>query len=227
MFGSTNFAHQETPSHERHQGSHVMVLEGSEANWQAEQRSFQFNQVQHMAPADPELVIQYTLRGRMEELKEYLYQYPEAIDLKDGRNGNVAIHLAASKGNLPLMNFLVSKGANLNIQDMFGNTALHYATDKARKEMVLFLLNSGARINMQDYKGNSPLHLAAAHDDFEMVTYTTNPRASYIYIIHTYIRTYVHTHIQTCIGNTHTHTYTNTNRSNFCFSKMPTQNYLI
>ena len=122
-----------------------------------------------LPPVDPDYVIECTLRGKIEDLKEYLYNYPEAVDLKDKRNGNVPIHLAASKGNLPLTNFLVSKGANLNIQDIFGNTALHYATDKSRKEMVLFLLNNGARINVQDFKGNSCLHIAARNDDFDMV----------------------------------------------------------
>lgn len=140
------------------------------ASWKTTERQFQFAKPpSDLPPPDPDLAIMYALRGKMEELKEYVFIYPEVVDLKDKRNGNVAMHLAASKGNIPLINFLISRGANMNIQDSFGNSPLHYAVDKSRKETVLFLLNNGSRINLQDYKGNSPLAVACSHDDYDMV----------------------------------------------------------
>ena len=133
-------------------------------------RTFQFAPAKpDLPPVDPELAIQYALRGKIDDLKQYVVFYPEVVDMKDQRNGNVALHLAASKGNIPLCAFLFQRGANMNIQDSFGNSALHYATDKSRKDTILFLLNNGARVNIQDYKGNSPLHVACMHDDHDMV----------------------------------------------------------
>lgn len=132
-------------------------------------REFQFAKpTTALPPVDPTIPITYALRGKIEELKEYIWNYPEVIDMKDHKNGNVAIHLAASRGNIPLIEFLFNSGANMNIQDSFGNSALHYAVDKSRKETILYLINHGARINIQDYKGNAPLHIACQHDDFEM-----------------------------------------------------------
>ena len=89
--------------------------------------------------------------------------------MKDPINGNVALHVGSSKGNIPLVMLLIEKGANINIPDVHGNTALHYAVDRSRRETVLCLLKYGAIINFQDYKGNSPLHVACVNNDIEMV----------------------------------------------------------
>jgi hypothetical protein len=146
-----------------------MSYEQSKSYASTKRSDFQFAKpVPVLPPVDRDLAISYILRNKIEEFKEYVYHYPEVIDMKDVKNGNAAVHLAASKGNIPLIQFLLQRGANMNIQDYFGNSSLHYAVDKSRKDTILFLLNSGARINIQDFKGNSPLHIACVHDDFEI-----------------------------------------------------------
>jgi hypothetical protein len=105
----------------KHQGSNVMQLEPSTQSWVSTERRFKFQQpLPDLPPVDPDLVTQFTLRGKIEDLKEYIHLYPEVVDMKDKRNGNVAIHIASSRGNMAILNFLLSKGANFNIQDMFG-----------------------------------------------------------------------------------------------------------
>ncbi len=42
-------------------------------------------------------------------------------------NGRTALHLAAQRGSLDLVNFLLGQGADLTIKDIFGNTALNLA----------------------------------------------------------------------------------------------------
>ena len=139
-------------------------------NYEVKKREFQFAKpIPDLPPVDVDLAIKYCLRYKVKELKEYITYYPEVLDMKDTKNGNVVLHIAASKGHVQLMAYFVKQGANMNSQDIWGNTALHYAVDKSRKEAVMFLLNNGARINMQDFKGNSALHVACTNDDFDLV----------------------------------------------------------
>jgi ankyrin repeat protein len=56
----------------------------------------------------------------------YQDQRPAALYVPSGRT---LLHYAASNGHLDVLEFLASKGANLNIQDSAGRTALHYAVD--------------------------------------------------------------------------------------------------
>lgn len=96
-------------------------------------------------------------------------KHPNIINVKDETNGNVALHVAASKNNVPMLELLVRKGADIDIQDIFGNAPIHYAVDKERKETTQALIKHGVRINIQDYKGNSPLHNACATGNLEIV----------------------------------------------------------
>jgi ankyrin repeat protein len=49
------------------------------------------------------------------------------------------LHLAAMKGNMDTVQFLVSKGASVNARDMNGTTPLDYAGLYGRKEVVEYL----------------------------------------------------------------------------------------
>lgn len=118
---------------------------------------------------NPDIAIKFAIRGHLNELKDYVSFFPDVVDARDPAHGNVILHVASSKGNIPLIMFLIQQGANINIPDMHGNTALHYAVDRSRKDAILCLLNNGAIVNQQDYKGNSPIHVACVNNDFEMV----------------------------------------------------------
>jgi len=93
----------------------------------------------------------------------------DAVNLAEEENGNVPLHVAASKGNFALVRLLLKRGAKIDIQDIFGNAALHYACDKAQKDVVAYLLREGADKDLNDNRGNSPLHHAAAADSMVVV----------------------------------------------------------
>ena len=84
--------------------------------------------------------------------------------MKDER-GNVTMHVAASRGLLEMMAFLIRKGANIDIQDIYGNTPLLYAIDKNQVDAVELLIKNGANVHITDFRGNSPLHSACSQNN--------------------------------------------------------------
>ncbi len=67
-------------------------------------------------------------------------QDPEVNLTKVDNNGDTALHLAAMKGNIPIIEFLLKKGANINAKDKFGATPLHLAAISGYTDSVKVLL---------------------------------------------------------------------------------------
>jgi ankyrin repeat protein len=92
-------------------------------------------------------------------------------DITDDR-GSKALAIAAKKGNLELVSFLIEMGANPNPQDTSTcYPALLEATSRDDKEMVRVLLNCGADINASSSREScvSPLVSAAENGDLQLV----------------------------------------------------------
>jgi hypothetical protein len=132
------------------------------------QKKFQFVK-ERPKQINVEEVLDMILQGDIEEFKQFVVRNPSAINLQDRQNGNVALHIAVSRGDLGLTTFLLRSGANPNIQDSFGNSSLHYAADKGKTAAMELLLQNGANPNAQDFRGNTPLHNACANNDVEAV----------------------------------------------------------
>ena len=88
---------------------------------------------------DPELVIKYVFKGifsfllqnqkwlnwyfhytiyytgDIETLRDYLTVFPEVVDMREPVHGNVGIHIASSKGNIPLLSLFLSKGNSIEL----------------------------------------------------------------------------------------------------------------
>lgn len=132
--------------------------------------------------SDPSEFIGLALSGDIDKFREFISVYPDVVNLKEKEHGNVALHVASSKGNLSMASLLMSRGANVNIQDIFGNSPLHYAVDKKRKDMVEMLIKCGADVNLKDFRGNTPLHAACVNNDIDIVRilllHNADPEAS-------------------------------------------------
>lgn len=72
-------------------------------------------------------------------------------------SGITPLMLAAKNGFGDLVQYLVIRGAKLNIHDNAGSTALHYAAAKEDYATINFLLDNGASINAVDNTGKKPL----------------------------------------------------------------------
>ena len=80
----------------------------------------------------------------------------KALD-EDGRSD---LHYAARDGDLAATQKLVSRGADVNLQDRHGWTPLHFAAQARSKEVTSYLLAHGASVDTQDGQGNTPLFRA-------------------------------------------------------------------
>jgi len=80
----------------------------------------------------------------------------------DSDNGSITpVLYAASYGYTKLLEFLVDKGADLNLTDSQGNNPLLGATIRDNYANVKFLLDKGANINAKDNDGNTSLMIAS------------------------------------------------------------------
>uniref|UniRef100_A0A8C9EVH7 Uncharacterized protein n=1 Tax=Pavo cristatus TaxID=9049 RepID=A0A8C9EVH7_PAVCR len=62
------------------------------------------------------------------------------------------------------MEYLISKGAKLDVMDQKGRTPLHRAAEKGQGDAAKVLLRCGAHMYSLDKEGKAPLHLAAQNN---------------------------------------------------------------
>lgn len=85
-------------------------------------------------------------------------------------DGCSALFLACTHGHMPLAEFLVDRGADVDAT--FGKrkqTLLHWAADNASFGIATFLLSHKANVNSQQSDGSTPLLLAAKHGHHYLV----------------------------------------------------------
>lgn len=78
--------------------------------------------------------------------------------------GSRAMHLAARKGHMGIVEYLAGCGADVDVVDYHDTTPLHCAAVNGRVHVVEFFLEKGADPNAQDWQGRTPLHLAVLGD---------------------------------------------------------------
>jgi len=93
-------------------------------------------------------------------------------------DGRTYLFWAAYKGNIELMEYLLSKGAKTDLQDDKGYTVLNFAaaTGQANTKVYDLCLKNGANLKKDlDHEGANALLLIAAYDkDFSLINYFVN-----------------------------------------------------
>lgn len=93
------------------------------------------------------------------EISQILVEHGAKIDHK-GEYDRTALHIAAGYHRpLALVDYLLSKGADINVQDHFGITPLHMAIQNRDFELVKHLIKRGANINIKA-KDDTSLYFA-------------------------------------------------------------------
>ena len=79
--------------------------------------------------------------------------------------GATPLYFAVDEGHKDIVEFLISKGADINAKNKIGGTVLHLLTTEGQEDdtnMIEFLLSKGANINAKDnMTGGTPLHYAS------------------------------------------------------------------
>ncbi|XP_035222251.1 protein phosphatase 1 regulatory subunit 12A-like isoform X4 [Stegodyphus dumicola] len=76
------------------------------------------------------------------------------------RTGATALHVAAAKGYIKVMNILIQVGADLNAQDNDGWTPLHAAAHWGQKEACAVLADNLANMDIQNFAGQTCFDVA-------------------------------------------------------------------
>ncbi len=103
------------------------------------------------------------------KVKELVAADATLVNQKDPK-GLSPLYFAISpdKTHTAIAEFLIEKGAEVNIKNSIGIAVLHLAAHNGSLEIVRKLLKKGANANITDRKGTTPLHLAADHGHLEV-----------------------------------------------------------
>ncbi|KAJ8688180.1 hypothetical protein QAD02_023975 [Eretmocerus hayati] len=130
------------------------------------------------------------------ELLKYIRAHPEAINTTincpDSRyHGCAPLHLAMQKGNVELSQWLLQKGANLNIENSEGMTPLDYEIKSMGKFGILKANPAILRIpgNPVNVSGLSNFHIACKFGNIEIMEY--------------YLKSGVDIDVRTTLGKNH------------------------
>merc|ERR1712190_265158 len=74
--------------------------------------------------------------------------------------GVTALHFAASKGHVSVVEHLLASGAKRSLRDKRGGTPLHRAAGVGHEKVVKLLLDEKAEIKAKDKAGDNALHCA-------------------------------------------------------------------
>ncbi len=87
-----------------------------------------------------------------------------AVDHK----GNTPLHIAASRGNVESVRFLVKRVKNLDRKNSTGQSALHLAAFNGRVLVVKVLIGKKIQLNERDAQNNTPVMLSDTEKHFEI-----------------------------------------------------------
>lgn len=92
---------------------------------------------------------------------------------------NIQIIEAAREGNLPRVQDLLSRNANIEAKDAAGDTPLNEAARKGHYDIVVYLLSQGAQLESLNHDNKTALIWARENNYDSIVkyleTYTSNP----------------------------------------------------
>ena len=87
------------------------------------------------------------------------------------RLSETPVYLAARAGHLLTVQFLVQRGASINIATEDGDSTLSAAMRSGNVELVVYLMHDGAIVDPLNKRGDTPLHVATTSGYPQIVSY--------------------------------------------------------
>lgn len=133
-----------------------------------------FEQFYNESEKSPEERLVDAALVKLQEPIEKLIDAGVNIDYVDKKSGYSALHNAVSTNNLKLVEYLCSKGANVNIRGQFGDTPAMLAAYHGHVEILKYLVTKGADKNVKNYDGYNLLHEAISGGHIKMIDYVVS-----------------------------------------------------
>jgi ankyrin repeat protein len=97
-------------------------------------------------------------QGRLEVVKALL-DAGARLDRRDGFGGTALLHCAAFTGNVPTLDLLLRRGADINAVEQEGKNALMLSIEAKHAEAALLLVERGASCDQRDRGGLTAIGL--------------------------------------------------------------------
>ena len=105
-----------------------------------------------------------------DQVRALIEKKPAAIHEKD-EGGNSWLHIAVREQNAKFVQYLVSRGADVNLRNNNNDTPLQLAVFYNNVEILMALVPNGADLNVKDFLGKTPLHDTVGRGHFENAKY--------------------------------------------------------
>ena len=102
-------------------------------------------------------------QGDLAKVRKYLEKNPELLNAKDVQ-GNTSLTLAANSGQKEVVQYLITKGADLDSSNTYKYTPLHYSILRRHIGIAEMLIEAGADLNIPNVWGYTPLHTCAGRN---------------------------------------------------------------
>jgi len=106
-------------------------------------------------------IFRAVMNGDLNKTKALLEEHPEWINATSWGNWTL-LHRASQNGHKDIVDFLISKGADLEARTTLGETPLYAAIYQQKEETVKQLIEKGADVFAVRNDGETMLHIAAA-----------------------------------------------------------------
>jgi len=117
--------------------------------------------------------LHWAVAANSREVTDYLLDKWADLNAEDGR-GLTPFMIAS---DVPMLERLISKGADIQSKDRSGLTKLHMVCISGNKDAAEFLINNGAEINVRANNGATPLFNAAVSGHADIVELLINKGA--------------------------------------------------
>ena len=95
--------------------------------------------------------------GGNREIARLLLEHGANVKARHAEGGSQPLAYACIKNDIPMVELLLSYGADLRAADNSGATALHLAVDRGYFQLASVLMDRGADVNVRDKEGSAPL----------------------------------------------------------------------